>query len=319
MQSFNSLILDIRKHFDDSLKKIQINDKPKYLYDPIRYSIQTKGKRFRPVLLHLVGRANNVQPDILMTMSLAIELLHNFTLIHDDIMDNDNMRRGKKTIHEKWDLSTAILSGDGIYTISQIILSQIPNLKSNVFSYFNKTTLEICEGQALDKEFENNYTISEDMYISMIEKKTGALIGASSALPLIFKHKPQHIVKVYEKLGRCIGKAFQIQDDILEITGDYIKMGKSLGSDILLGKQTIMAIKANNKYPSEWEDLISNSGKKNLTNNISKFLNDKGIIEECKLEYKAYFSASLEYLNQLEDIDISELVQLVNMLEKRTF
>ena len=123
MDDFPSFIDSIRLNVNGHLKKIPIPDKPRYLYDPIRYSIGNGGKRFRPILTHLSGRANNIDSDALMNLSIAVELLHNFTLVHDDIMDNDTIRHGKQTIHEKWDSSTAILAGDGIYTIAQIILN----------------------------------------------------------------------------------------------------------------------------------------------------------------------------------------------------
>ena len=159
MSVFDELIESIRTDVNQNLKKIPIPNKPKYLYDPIRYSIYSEGKRFRPIIIHLCGKAKKVDPEVLMNISLAVELLHNFTLVHDDIMDNDFLRHGKKTIHEKWDFSTAILAGDGIYTMAQIILNRLPEKTIEISRYFNNTTLEICEGQALDKEFENNQTI----------------------------------------------------------------------------------------------------------------------------------------------------------------
>mgnify|MGYP006232888041 CR=1 FL=1 len=160
MDNFASIIDSIRLNVNRHLKKIPIPDVPRYLYDPIRYSIRNEGKRFRPILTHLSGRANNIDSDDLINLSIAVELLHNFTLVHDDIMDNDTIRHGNQTIHEKWDPSTAILAGDGIYTIAQIILNEISSNSALLSKYFNKTTLEICEGQALDKEFENDHDLS---------------------------------------------------------------------------------------------------------------------------------------------------------------
>ena len=189
MSEFNEIIEFIRSEVNKGLKNIPIPKTPRYLYDPIRYSIRSKGKRFRPILTHLSGRANNVDPDVLMNISLAVELLHNFTLVHDDIMDNDTLRHGKDTIHKKWDSSTAILAGDGIYTLAQIILNQLPYNVTHLSKYFNNTTLDICEGQALDKEFENDQSITEGMYLNMIDKKTGSLLSASAALPMIYNDR----------------------------------------------------------------------------------------------------------------------------------
>ena len=316
---FRKLIEMIRQEVNEGLKRIPIPDYPKYLYDPIRYSITNNGKRFRPILVHLTGRANNIEPNDLMNLSLAIELLHNFTLVHDDIMDNDTMRYRKKTIHEKWDSSTAILSGDGIYTIAQIILNKISKNFHSLSKYFNKTTLEICEGQALDKEFENDNTITKNMYLDMIDKKTGSLLGASAALPIIYNDGEEELVNTYEQFGRCLGKGFQIHDDLLEITTDSQTMGKSLGSDITEGKQTIMVIMARENFPSEWEELLHNSDQHRLFKNICSFFEKKGIIQETRSILNSYFNLSLDHLNKIDNILTDDLTKLVKFIKNRTY
>ena len=309
----------IRQEVNEGLKNIPIPDYPRYLYDPIRYSITNNGKRFRPILVHLTGRANNIEPNDLMNLSLAIELLHNFTLVHDDIMDNDTMRYRKKTIHEKWDSSTAILSGDGIYTIAQIILNKISKNFYSLSKYFNKTTLEICEGQALDKEFENDNTITKKMYLDMVDKKTGSLLGASAALPIIYNDGEEELVNAYEQFGRSLGKGFQIHDDLLEITTDSQTMGKSLGSDITEGKQTIMVIMARENFPSEWEELLHNSDQHRLFKNICSFFEKKGIIHETRSILNSYFNLSLDHLNKIDNIVTDDLIKLVKLIENRTY
>ena len=241
---FEDLIESIRSKVNHKLENMPLPVYPEYLYDPIRYSIVNKGKRFRAILTHLTGRANKIDSKAVMHISLAVELLHNFTLVHDDIMDDDTVRHGKMTIHEKWDSSTAILTGDGIYTIAQIILAKISKNFKSLSKYFNKTTLEICEGQGLDKQFENDKSIKIESYLDMIDKKTGSLIGASSALPIIYQGGSEDLINTYEKFGRSLGKGFQIHDDLLEVTTNSHVMGKSLGSDIHNGKQTIMVILA---------------------------------------------------------------------------
>ncbi|MBT4053665.1 MAG: polyprenyl synthetase family protein, partial [Candidatus Marinimicrobia bacterium] len=175
MSTFNELITFIRKEVNRDLKRLPIPERPVYLYEPIRFVLRGNGKRFRPILVHLAGRANNADPDSLMKIALAVELLHNFTLVHDDIMDNDDMRHGQAAIHSKWDEPTAILAGDGINAIAQILLSGIPDRSNAICRFFNQATLEVCEGQALDKEFENDLSITEDQYLEMVEKKTGSL------------------------------------------------------------------------------------------------------------------------------------------------
>ena len=319
MEDFASFIDSIRLNVNRYLKKISIPDTPRYLYDPIRYSIRNEGKRFRPILTHLSGRANNIDSDALMNLSIAVELLHNFTLVHDDIMDNDTIRHGKQTIHEKWDSSTAILAGDGIYTIAQIILNKISSNSILLSKYFNKTTLEICEGQALDKEFENDHDIDRRMYFDMINKKTGSLLGASAALPIIYNDGSEEQIYIYEQFGRNLGMGFQIHDDLLEITADTETMGKSLGSDFYEGKQTIMVILARESYPDEWRDLLNLSQNNELIKNIYNFFEEKNIIQETRSISDAYFKESLNFLKKLEDINTEELVELVHLIEKRTF
>ena len=316
---FKKLIEMIRQEVNEGLKNIPIPDYPRYLYDPIRYSITNNGKRFRPILAHLTGRANNIEPNDLMNISLAIELLHNFTLVHDDIMDNDTIRYRKKTIHEKWDSSTAILAGDGIYTIAQIILNKISKNFYSLSKYFNKTTLEICEGQALDKEFENDNTITRKMYLDMVDKKTGSLLGASAALPIIYNGGTDELVNTYEQFGRCLGKGFQIHDDLLEITTDSQTMGKSLGSDIIKGKQTIMVIMARDNFPSEWEELLHKSEQHTLLKNICSFFDKKGIIQETRSILNSYFNLSLDHLNKIDTIVTDDIVKLIKLIENRTY
>lgn len=319
MDDFASFIDSIRLNVNRQLKKIPIPDAPSYLYDPIRYSILNGGKRFRPIITHLSGRANNIDSDALMNLSIAVELLHNFTLVHDDIMDNDTIRHGKQTIHEKWDSSTAILAGDGIYTIAQIILNEISSNGVLLSKYFNKTTLEICEGQALDKEFENDHDVDRKMYFDMINKKTGSLLGASAALPVIYNDGSEEEVHIYEQFGRNLGMGFQIHDDLLEITADTETMGKSLGSDIFEGKQTIMVILARESYPDEWKDLLNLSENNDLIKNIYYFFEEKNIINETRSISDEYFQESLNFLKKLDGVNTQELAQLVNFIEKRTF
>ena len=319
MSQFSKLVSFIRDEINISIKKLPIPDTPTYLYDPIRYALKGRGKRFRPILTHIVGRAYKIDPDSLMNMSLAIELLHNFTLIHDDIMDKDTIRHSQKTIHHKWDISTAILAGDGIYTIAQLILNSMDRCDNQIMKCFNEVTLDICEGQALDKEFENSNIISEDLYLTMVKKKTGSLIAASAMLPSIYAKEDEDKTELYRHLGEYLGKGFQIHDDLLEITSDPTTMGKSLESDVFQGKQTIMVIKANHKYIESWKNVITDSNTSELRKNIYNFLNEKGIIEETKSIAESYFNKSRMILKELNHINTSELSHYIDLLEKRTY
>jgi len=319
MSQFSELISFIRKEINYSIKKLPIPENPTYLYKPIKYALKGKGKRLRPILTHLVGRAYKTDPNSLMSISLAIELLHNFTLIHDDIMDKDTIRHSQKTIHHKWDTSTAILAGDGIYTIAQLVLNSIDRYYKEINKCFNEVTLDICEGQALDKEFENLDIVNEELYFEMIKKKTGSLIAASAMLPSIYAKDKIDNTELFRIFGECLGKGFQIHDDLLEITSDLKTMGKSLDSDIFEGKQTIMVIKAKQYYKESWDSIVLNSKKSDLRKNIYIFFKEKKIIEETKYIAEFYFNKSREILKKLNHINTDELFMFIDLLENRSF
>ena len=319
MSQFFELISFIRNEINYSLKKLPIPDTPNYLYEPIKYALKGEGKRLRPILTHLVGRAYNIDPNSLMSISLAIELLHNFTLIHDDIMDKDTIRHSQKTIHHKWDTSTAILAGDGIYTIAQLVLNSIDRYDKEINKCFNEVTLDICEGQAMDKEFENLDIVTEDLYLEMIKKKTGSLIAAAAMLPSIYAGEEIENIELFRIFGECLGKGFQIHDDLLEITSDSKTMGKSLDSDIFEGKQTMMVIKGKQYFKESWDSIVLNSKKSDLKKNIYAFFNEKKIIEETKHIAESYFKKSRKILKKLNHINSDELFMFVDLLENRSF
>ena len=319
MSTFNELITFIRKEVNRDLKRLPIPKRPVYLYEPIRFALSGNGKRFRPILVHLAGRANNADPDSLMKIALAVELLHNFTLVHDDIMDNDNMRHGQAAVHSKWDESTAILAGDGINAIAQILLSGIPDRSNEICRFFNQATLEVCEGQALDKEFENDLSITEDQYLEMIEKKTGSLLGACAALSATLVGADQEVINHFDQFGRALGNGFQIHDDLLEIYGNPNEMGKSLGSDIAEGKQTMMVIKARNLFGKEWGDIIGDPDRLDFMDKIRSFFTENGIENETKGLAQTYFDLARNSLEKIDGINCSELFDFVNLVETRSY
>jgi|TARA_B100001079_G_scaffold116288_1_gene99993 geranylgeranyl pyrophosphate synthase len=319
MSTFNELITFIRKEVNRDLKRLPIPKRPVYLYEPIRFALSGNGKRFRPILVHLAGRANNADPDSLMKIALAVELLHNFTLVHDDIMDNDDMRHGQAAIHSKWDESTAILAGDGINAIAQILLSGIPDRSNAICRFFNQATLEVCEGQALDKEFENDLSITEDQYLEMIEKKTGSLLGACAALSATLVGADQEVINYFDQFGRALGNGFQIHDDLLEIYGNPNEMGKSLGSDIAEGKQTMMVIKARNLFGKEWGEIIGDPDRIDFMDKIRSFFTKNGIENETKGLAQTYFNLARNSLEKIDGINCSELFDFVNLVETRSY
>lgn len=270
-KEFEDHLSFLRGEVNKGLRRLPLDETPAYLYDPVRYVLNGKGKRLRPILLHLVGQVFDADPQDLLVAGLAVELLHNFTLVHDDIMDDDDIRHGQATVHSKWDASTAILAGDGIYAIGQLMISQVSRRQLDAIRAFNQATLMVCEGQAFDKEFEHNSDITLDQYFMMVQKKTGWLLGLCAELGGILGDQNGELLERLRSYGLNLGKTFQIQDDILEIFAHKETMGKSLGSDILSGKQTVLTILARTNKPMEWVSLNRRLRQRNLNDSLPEY------------------------------------------------
>ena len=318
MSELINLIDFIRKEFNKSLNTFSIPKDPKYLYDPIRYSLKSKGKRFRPIIVHLSGRNFKCDPDDLMKVSLGLELLHNFTLVHDDIMDSDDTRRNMPTVHKKYDVPSAILAGDGIFTISQLILGTIQNNSNHLLQKYNEMVLEICEGQALDKQFEGEDKLNLDDYIEMVKKKTGALLGACLSLPAIISNENSEKVNELYDAGKSLGVGFQIHDDIFEIFGEESVIGKSLGSDISSNKNTAIAIVAKERNKVDWSNLTNQFDGKDLYK-IRKFLEENNVKTKVEKIADNYFLSAFNSLKNLEIDEKNELYGFFKMIQERSY
>ncbi|MAV70693.1 MAG: hypothetical protein CMG04_08190 [Candidatus Marinimicrobia bacterium] len=312
-----NLFESIRSKVNNALESFYLPENPKSLYDPMRYVIKGKGKRLRPILLHLTGRAFRVEHKSLMDASIAVELLHNFTLVHDDIMDDDNIRHGKSSVHKKWDEATAILVGDALFSYAQISMIKFSD-NTKTHQTFNNTMIEICEGQALDIHFENDDSISENQYLDMVEKKSGALLGFCSKIVAEDIQLDQSICIAMDNFGRNLGKGFQIQDDILEIFSDTKNMGKSLGSDIISGKQTILTILARDKYPKRWYEILNLfiTEKKGL-NKIRNFLKESGVKDIAENMASVFFKEAMLCLEKIENVNKLELQNFIDFIKIR--
>ena len=318
MEDLSGLIEFIRKEFNKSLNSFSFPKTPSYLYRPIKYSLKGKGKRFRPIIVHLTGRHFKSDPDDIMKISMAIELLHCFTLIHDDIMDSDDKRRNMPTLHKKYDVPSAILAGDGIFTITQLILLSVDQNSKLLFQKYNEMVLEICEGQAMDKQYEVEDELDIDDYIEMVKKKTGALLGSCLSLPAIIENEKQGNVELLYNIGKNLGVAFQIQDDLFEIFGDEKVMGKSLGSDIASNKKTPLAILAKNEDKMRWEKLVDDYDGKNL-DNIRKFLEESGVKNKVDKIAFDYFSNAYDSLSKFGIGNNSELYSFFKFIQERHY
>jgi geranylgeranyl diphosphate synthase type I len=217
------------------------------LYKASRHLVDAGGKRLRPSMLLIAAEATGGDPVALVSAAVSIELIHNFTLIHDDIMDNANIRRGRPSVHKIWDDSGAILAGDTLYSKAFQILGNTPaepRLILESMNILSKTCTAICEGQWLDLEFENRSSVSEDEYMEMIEKKTGVLYGASACMGATLSGASAKVVKGLDEFGKLTGMGFQIHDDVLDLTAPEKVLGKRRGGDLVEGKKTLIMIHA---------------------------------------------------------------------------
>ncbi len=315
--NFDLLINDYENLINEELKTIY-NKGPESLVNAFNYVINSKGKRVRPILTLLANRACNGNIEKALPAALSIEMFHDFTLVHDDIMDDDKVRRGLKTVHEKWDLGIGVLTGDLILSVS--LNNLFDNYRDNfkVVQIFTKGLIAVCEGQALDKEFESKKEISINEYIKMIDLKTGYLLGMCTEIGAITADVNSHNSEQLREYGILLGRGFQIQDDYLEIFSDSEKMGKSLESDIILNKKTYLMILANEKCPELMQEAI-NLTQNNFNKGISKvreILIDNGIKKEAeKIINKIFFEAN-KILNEL-DLDTDHLQSYSNYILNR--
>ncbi|MDP6339486.1 MAG: polyprenyl synthetase family protein [Candidatus Marinimicrobia bacterium] len=311
--SFSKHIQFLRGEIEKALQKLPLDHSPDYLYDSIKYVLKGKGKRLRPVLAHLSGNAFEADPEDLMKVGVAVELLHNFTLVHDDIMDEDELRHGQPAVHKQWDNATAILTGDGLFVLSQLMLS---GLSPFVQQRFNEVTLAVCEGQGMDKEFENDFSVSMGHYLIMIGKKTGALLGLCAELGALVGNASKENAHHLFEFGLNLGLAFQVQDDYLEIFGDETSMGKSLGSDIRAGKQTALTILAREKDEKKWVDFTKDNPSISA---FQSFFESSGIKDECETVIQHYIEKAQDGLGVIPKEKRNHLNHFTTLILNRTY
>ena len=238
-------ILHYQKEFLSYLESKEWVREPKNLYEPIDYILQLGGKRMRPILTLMVADIFSGEFKKALPAALAVEVFHNFTLVHDDIMDDAPLRRGKETVHEKWDTSTGILSGDAMLILAyQYFENYEPEVFQKLAKLFSKTALEVCDGQQLDVDFETRKNVSIDEYMNMIRLKTSVLVAAALKMgAIVAKTNDENADLIYD-FGLNLGLAFQLQDDYLDTFGDPETFGKQVGGDIIENKKTFLYLKA---------------------------------------------------------------------------
>jgi len=313
---FEDKILEYKKNIDIELLNIY-NDGPPNIKDPIHHILKG-GKRLRPILCKFVClccKGNQDSTDIVAT---SIELLHNFTLIHDDIMDNDILRHGRETIHHIWNDSIAILSGDAMLAIALIRLGKVKDHKSLILHKFNEGLIQVCEGQALDLEFQGKFNVTVEEYLDMIDKKTGYMLGLSAEMGAIVSKMNTKIQIKFKEYGMLIGRAFQIQDDLLEVISNQDKMGKSLKSDFMLNKKTYLTIRANNidqKTINKYIEISKNDF--NLGFSLYKeFLEKNKIIDDANTLITSIINSARNILNNI-NVDTNYLNKFTDLILNR--
>lgn len=307
---------------ESKISKLFLENSPDSLYVPCAYIMQSGGKRLRPLLVLLSSMAvSNKKP---YNAAIAVELLHNFTLVHDDIMDNADKRRGRDTVHVKYDLSTAILTGDNLIAVAyNTLLKDCRNNDKAVLSTFTKGIIEVCEGQSLDKEFETKKEVTIEEYLLMIRKKTAALLEICCSIGAKIGGGSSKQIKALEAYGMNLGLAFQLQDDLLDITAQEDEFGKVVGGDLVEGKKTYLFLKALEKAKGndkkKLTQVISNKGvEKSFINDYKQLYFKLGVIEETEKEIERYTEIALSEIQRAFDFGKSEIfVWLANSLLKR--
>lgn len=292
------------RYIEQELKKIDIPDSPKELYDPLRYFLQIGGKRMRPILTLLGAELFGMEKEKALNAALAVEVFHNFTLIHDDIMDNAPLRRGYETVHTKWNSSTAILSGDVLMVKAYQLLEKQEGDLRKLLKSFNRTATEVCEGQQVDMNFETRSDITVDEYIDMIRLKTSVLLGGALELAAIIAETSEQNTTHLYNFGVNVGIAFQIQDDILDLYADPEKFGKQVGGDVVANKKTILFLLA--KKHSNTSQLNKLNQLEKEENASDKITQTKALFDEMEVKQKSldlvnyYFSLARKEMNEIE-------------------
>jgi len=311
-----------QKLIGEKLDLLKLEKEPSSLYDPIRYMINLGGKRLRPALLMMSHELFNGDPEEVLQPALGIEVFHNFTLLHDDIMDKAPLRRSKETVHKKWNPDIAILSGDTMFVLScQLMMDVKKEYQGDVMQIFFKTAIEVCEGQQWDMDFESRENVTIENYLEMIGLKTASLIGCSTYIGALCagveKKECNHI---YE-FGKNLGIAFQLHDDILDVYGDAKKFGKQVGGDILSNKKTFLLLtaleKANGPVKSElikWLDVENFNPEKKIEA-VIEIYEKFSVKNEATEKMDYYFRRALD---ELDAVDVPSIRKsaLLEMAEK---
>jgi geranylgeranyl diphosphate synthase type II len=322
MKTANEILQLINRYIDE----MPYNRQPASLYEPIRYVLSLGGKRIRPTLMMLAYNLYQEDPEKILPQACALETYHNFTLLHDDLMDKADVRRGHPTVHVKWDANTAILSGDTMLLMAFKLIMQCPQEYLHaVLDVFTETTLEIDEGQQYDMTFETRDDVREEEYIEMIRLKTSVLLACALKIGAILGGASASDAENLYKFGEQIGLAFQLQDDFLDVYGDPKVFGKAIGGDILCNKKTFMLINAFNKADEaqrkeleKWVNAVNPDPQQKIAA-VTTLYNNIGVNRLAEERIRYYFDESRKYFAavQVPEESKQELKAYTDKMMKR--
>jgi Geranylgeranyl pyrophosphate synthase len=320
-------IEQILNKVEEEISKIRFDLSPQTLFKPIEYTLDLGGKRIRPSMTLLACNIYNKDIVDAIKPAMGLEIFHNFTLLHDDLMDQADKRRNKPTVHKKWNTNTAILSGDAMVIASYQLMGETPEpFLKRILRLFSQTALEICCGQQYDMDFEELDNVTEDQYMEMIRLKTAVLIACGLKTGAIIGGAPEKDAEILYRFGKYIGLSFQLQDDLLDVYGDSATFGKNIGGDILCDKKTFLLINAINNANEKQKtimdfygnpaNIFSPAEKIQAYTEIYNQLNIKEITQEKINTLYKHAMNELTYL-EVETEQLSELKKFSNMLMLR--
>ncbi len=291
---------------NQEIEKLDLNKRPADLYDPLRYVLEMDGKRMRPLLTLMAYTMYQAHPEDIIKAALAVEFFHNFTLMHDDIMDDAPLRRGQSTVHVKWSQNIALLSGDVMLVQAYKMLETVPADKlGRVLTGFNQCAIEVCEGQQYDMDFEQREDVTEEEYLGMIRQKTAVLLGFSLELGALLAGADEDSCTALRNFGINIGTGFQLKDDLLDVYADQAKFGKQVGGDIIVNKKTFLLIKALEKAEGETKVQLhhwlaqKDVDKQEKVKAVTKIYDQLHIKSLAERKMNEYFEAGFAALEQL--------------------
>ena len=298
---------EILNSINTFIEQLPYERKPFSLYEPIQYVLSLGGKRIRPALMLLTYQLYKDQPEDIMMPAVALETYHNYTLLHDDLMDNADLRRGHATVHKRWDANTAVLSGDSMLVLAYERMAQVPADKLGaVLPLFTETALEIGEGQQYDMEFEQRNDVTEAEYIEMIRLKTSVLLACAVKIGAILAGADEKDADNLYQYGEQLGLAFQLQDDLLDVYGDPAVFGKAIGGDITSNKKTYMLINAfllaDDRQRQElhrWVDAKEFDRQEKIAA-VTQLYNEIGIRQLCEEKINSYFESAKQCLARID-------------------